>query len=147
MSPLTFALAAALALSGATAMAETHQVQMLNRGESGAMVFEPAFLQVQPGDTVVFVPTDPGHNVASIEGMIPDGADPIESAIMGEPMPVTFTEAGLYGLECTPHFGMGMVALIEVGDAPTNREALVAEVSKLRGLAKQRFDDLLTQVD
>jgi len=141
------ALAATLALSGAAAMAESYQVQMLNRGESGAMVFEPAFVHVQPDNTVVFVPTDPGHNVASVEGMIPEGTDPIESAIMGEPMPVTFTEEGLYGLECTPHFGMGVVALIEVGEATANREALTVEVGKLRGLAKQRFDDLLTQVE
>jgi len=147
MLPYALALAAALALSGAPVLAENYQVQMLNRGESGTMVFEPAFLHVQPGDTVVFVPTDPGHNVASIEGMVPEGTDPIESAIMGEPMPVTFTEAGLYGLECTPHFGMGMVALIEVGEAPANLETLSAEVGKLRGLAKQRFDDLLTQVE
>ncbi|HVG49961.1 MAG TPA: pseudoazurin [Rubellimicrobium sp.] len=147
MFPKTFTLALALALPGEAALAESYQVQMLNRGESGAMVFEPAFLHVQPGDTVVFFPTDPGHNVASVDGMIPEGTDPIESAIMGEPMPVTFTEEGLYGLECTPHFGMGMVALIEVGDAPANGEALAAEVAKLRGLAKQRFDDLLTQVE
>src|SRR3712207_7514433 len=44
----------------------------------------------------------PGHNVASLDGMIPEGVDHIESAIMGEPMPVTFTEEGVYGLECTP---------------------------------------------
>ena len=146
MLPKTLALAVTLALPGAAALAESYQVQMLNRGESGAMVFEPAFLHVQPGDTVVFVPTDPGHNVASVKGMIPEGVDPIESAIMGEPMPVTFTEAGLYGLECTPHFGMGMVALIEVGKAPANAESLAEEVGKLRGLAKQRFGDLLAQV-
>jgi pseudoazurin len=147
MLPKTLALAVTLALPGGAALAESYQVQMLNRGESGAMVFEPAFLHVQPGDTVVFVPTDPGHNVASVEGMVPEGVDPIESAIMGEPMPVTFTEAGLYGVECTPHFGMGMVALIEVGEAPSNAEGLAEEVGKLHGPAKQRFSDLLTQVE
>ena len=139
--------AAGLMLLGGAAAADSFYVEMLDRGESGNMVFEPAFLHIQPGDTVVFVPTDPGHNVASLDGMIPEGVDHIESAIMGEPMPVTFTEEGVYGLECTPHFGMGMVALIEVGEAPANIETLSAEVGKLRGLAKQRFDDLLTQVE
>ena len=147
MFPKPLALAALIALPGAAALAESHQVQMLDRGETGSMVFEPAFLHVQPGDTVVFVPTDPGHNVASLEGMIPEGVNPIESAIMGEPMPVTFTEEGVYGLECTPHFGMGMVALIEVGEAPSNLDALTAEVGKMRGLAKERFDALLSQVE
>jgi hypothetical protein len=60
-----------------------------------------SLLHIQPGDTVVFVPTDPGHNVASLDAMIPAGVDHIESAIMGEPMPVTFTRTGVYGLECT----------------------------------------------
>ena len=148
MLPKTFALAALLALPAAVAMADSYQVEMLNRGETGAMVFEPAFLHVQPGDTVVFVPTDPGHNVASIEGMIPESADLIESAIMGEPMPVTFTEPGLYALECTPHFGMGMVALVQVGDGiPANLEAVTSEIGNQRGLAKQRLDDLLAQVE
>jgi pseudoazurin len=144
---LALALAALLGLPAAAAVADSFQVEMLNRGETGAMVFEPAFLHVQPGDTVVFVPTDPGHNVASLEGMIPEAAYPVESAIMGEPMPVTFTEPGLYALECTPHFGMGMVALVQVGDAPANLGAVTDEVGKLRGLAKQRFDDLLAQVE
>jgi pseudoazurin len=147
MFPKPLALAALIALPGAAALAESHQVQMLDRGETGSMVFEPAFLHVQPGDTVVFVPTDPGHNVASLEGMIPEGVNPIESAIMGEPMPVTFTEEGVYGLECTPHFGMGMVALIQVGDSPANLDALAAEAGQFRGLAKERFDTLLSQVE
>jgi pseudoazurin len=147
MFPKSLSLAALLALPGTNALASSFQVEMLNRGETGAMVFEPAFLHVQPGDTVVFVPTDPGHNVASIEGMIPESADPIESAIMGEPMPVTFNEPGLYAIQCTPHFGMGMVALVEVGEAPTNFVAVNTEVGKLHGLAKERLDDLLAQVE
>ncbi|TJW42925.1 MAG: pseudoazurin, partial [Mesorhizobium sp.] len=40
------------------ANAEEHVVQMLNKGEKGAMVFQPAFVQAAPGDTVRFVPTD-----------------------------------------------------------------------------------------
>ena len=41
-----------LALSSG-ASAEEHVVQMLNKGEKGAMVFQPAFVQAAPGDTVV----------------------------------------------------------------------------------------------
>ena len=77
MTRFSLLLALGLAIPCGMAQAESFQVQMLNRGETGAMVFEPAFLHVQPGDTVVFVPTDPGHNVASLEGMIPESADPI----------------------------------------------------------------------
>ena len=140
-------VAAGLMLLGGAAAADSFYVEMLDRGESGNMVFEPAYLHIQPGDTVVFVPTDPGHNVASLDGMIPEGVDHIESAIMGEPMPVTFTEEGVYGLECSPHFGMGMVALIQVGSPDANLDAVTDEIGKMRGLAKSRFEDLLAQVE
>jgi pseudoazurin len=84
--------------------------------------------------------------VASLEGMIPEEVYPIESAIMGEPMPVTFTEEGVYGLECSPHFGMGMVALIEVGSPDANLAQATEAVDGMRGLAKRRFTELLAQV-
>ena len=39
-------------------VAADHEVQMLNKGEKGAMVFQPALIRVAPGDTVTFFPTD-----------------------------------------------------------------------------------------
>ena len=36
---------------------------------------------------------------------------------MGEDVAVKFDQAGIYGVKCTPHYGMGMVALIVVGNA------------------------------
>ena len=131
------ALAAALALVGGAALAETIEVQMLNRGEDGAMVFEPAFVQAQPGDTIVFVPTDAGHNAQTIEGLLPTGGETFEGD-MGKEVSVTLTAEGLYGVECKPHAGMGMVALIQVG-APTNQEDFTAAVEGLRGKAKERL--------
>src|SRR3546814_2036708 len=67
-------LVATLALT-APAMAAEHTVKMLNRGEAGLMVFEPAYLPVEPGDTVTFEPTNKGHNAETIPGMVPDGAE------------------------------------------------------------------------
>ena len=60
----TFATSLALAaLIGTSAFAETFEVQMLNKGSDGErMVFEPAFIQAAPGDTVKFVAADRGHN-------------------------------------------------------------------------------------
>ncbi|EYD77243.1 Pseudoazurin precursor [Rubellimicrobium mesophilum DSM 19309] len=131
------ALATALALVGGSAMAATIEVQMLNKGEQGVMVFEPAFVQAQPGDTIHFVPTNPGHNAESIEGMLPEGAEPFVGEA-GQEISVTLTEEGLYGVECKPHAGMGMVALIQVGQ-PTNQEAFAAAVDAMRGKAKERM--------
>ena len=60
-------------LSGA-ALAESHEVQMLNTGSDGVMVFEPAVLSINPGDSVTFKATNPDHNSESMEGMMPKGA-------------------------------------------------------------------------
>ena len=40
------------------AFAAEHTVKMLNSGKDGMMVFEPAVLSVNKGDTVKFVATD-----------------------------------------------------------------------------------------
>jgi plastocyanin len=63
-------MAAWLAVAGPASAAE-HEIRMLNKGEAGIMVFEPAFLAVAPGDTVHFRAVDKGHNAASIDGMVP----------------------------------------------------------------------------
>ncbi|PWK55618.1 pseudoazurin [Silicimonas algicola] len=136
--------AAALALLAGVAAAETYTVEMLNRGEAGAMVFEPAFLQAQPGDTITFVPTDRSHNSATIGELLPEGAEPWDGAI-NEEVTVTLTEEGLYAYQCDPHAAMGMVGLIQVG-APTNLEEVTAAADDLRGKAKNRMTELLTQV-
>lgn len=137
-------IAASLAtlLSSTVANAETFEVLMLNRGEEGAMVFEPAFIAAAPGDTVNFIATDPGHNVETIEGMLPAEAEPMLSE-MGEDFSVTLTAEGVYGIKCTPHYTMGMVALIQVG-APVNLDEAAAVT--LRGKAKSRFEPLFAQI-
>ncbi|WP_323715664.1 plastocyanin/azurin family copper-binding protein [Paracoccus aminovorans] len=56
-----------------SALAEVHEVKMLNRNDTGPMPFEPEYLVIQPGDTVKFLAVDPGHNAATIAGMIPEG--------------------------------------------------------------------------
>lgn len=107
------------------AAAADYQVQMLNKGASGTMVFEPAYVQIQPGDTVTFIPTDNGHNVETIAGMLPEGAEAFKSAF-NEEHTVTFDAPGVYGVKCTPHFAMGMSALIFVGDDLANLDAVKA---------------------
>src|SRR5262245_57706486 len=53
---------AAFAGAGAANAAEI-EVKMLNKGtDGGVMVFEPAFVKIEPGDSVKFVATDKGHN-------------------------------------------------------------------------------------
>lgn len=124
-------LLAALALSALAAMtsqvaAANFEVLMLNKGQDGkTMGFSPSFLHVEPGDTVTFIPADAGHNAETILDMIPDAADTWKGKL-NEEFTVTLTEEGLYAYKCQPHYGMGMVGLIQVGDNKSNLNDLMA---------------------
>ena len=128
------ALLATVAFGGAATAAEV-EVKMLNKGAEGAMVFEPALVTIQPGDTVKFIATDKGHNAETIAGMMPEGAATFVGKI-NEELAITFDKPGVYGIKCKPHYAMGMVGLIVVGK-PTNE----AEAAKAAhpGKAKQTF--------
>ena len=98
------------------ALAEQHIVKMLNSGKDGMMVFEPAVLSVNVGDTIKFEATDMAHNSASVPGMIPAGAKPWMGR-MSQDISVTLDKEGVYVYECTPHKMMAMVGVIKVGSA------------------------------
>lgn len=108
-------LAGLIALLPSIAQAEIHDVNMLTRGDSGAMVYEPAYLKIAPGDTLRFLATQRGHNAASIPEMLPDGAERFIGKI-DEEISVTFEVEGRYGIKCSPHYAMGMVMIVDVGD-------------------------------
>ena len=136
-------VAALLAGAASPAFAANHEVQMLNKGADGAMVFEPAQVQVAPGDTVTFIPTDKSHNAETIKEILPEGAEPFKGKINDE-IVVTFTEPGAYGVKCLPHLGMGMVALVVVGDAPPNLDQ--AKDAKLPKKARDRLDAAIAEL-
>jgi pseudoazurin len=139
-------IASALALTAImaplSAQAAEHEVKMLNKGAAGIMVFEPAVVTIAPGDTVHFVAADKGHNVESIEGMLPDGAQPFKSE-MNHDLTVTFDQPGVYGIKCKPHYGMGMIGLVVVGE-PVNKAQAAAIEQK--GKAKQKFTTLFGEI-
>ena len=139
MRPLKIAAAAAalLMFAAVPAMAANFEVRMLNKGADGAgMVFEPALTKVAVGDTVTFVPTDKGHDAQTLKEILPEGGDTFKGA-MGKEVAVTFTAPGVYGVKCSPHYAMGMVALIVVGDAPDLEQAKTAKLPKK---ARERID-------
>ncbi len=129
-------------LMAAPAIAETFEVKMLNKGGNGSMVFEPAYVAVELGDTVTFLPINKGHNVESIKGMLPEGVDKFKSKL-GKEFSITFDQEGLYGVKCTPHYSLGMVGLIQVGAAVNLNKAAAV---KQKGKAKKRFVPLFEQV-
>lgn len=138
--PLAAILIGGLAFAS-PAFAKDIVVQMKNRGADGLMVFEPAFVQAAPGDKVHFMPTDAGHNAETIPGMLPNGVADTKGA-MGKEFVLTATKPGLYGVKCLPHFSMGMVALVKVGNGAAPNAAAAAAVA-LPPLAKKRMTPLL----
>jgi pseudoazurin len=138
------AVASAVAVGGTAAThAAEYQVQILNMSAHGMFQFEPQQLKIQPGDTVHFIAKDKGHNVESIDGMIPDGASPFKGG-MNQDITVTFTKPGVYGYKCAPHYGMGMVGLIAVGDPSSNLQK--AEAVNHPGKAKPAFAALFKAI-
>ncbi|AUJ65883.1 pseudoazurin (plasmid) [Aestuarium zhoushanense] len=133
---------ALVATFAGAAKAEEHVVRMLNRGEAGTMVFEPGFVQAQAGDTIRFVPTDRGHNAVLIEGLAPEGAAPFEGKI-NEELVVTLDTEGVYGVMCKPHFAMGMVMSIAVGDVEVPEGFLEGRLPRT---AKTRFEEQLSNL-
>jgi len=128
-----------LGLCAATgAWAETFEVKMLNRGKLGAMVYEPEFIRLKPGDKLKFLASSNGHDAVSIDGMLPAGAKPFKGRI-NEEIEVTFTEPGLYGIQCLPHYAMGMVMLVQVGDAPLSTLTIPAAAPER---AQKRFHEI-----
>ena len=125
MFPKLIAASLAALLLASAAFAENFDVKMLNKGAEGAMVFEPAFVKAAVGDTVTFISTDKGHNAEGIKGMLPEGVEAFKSD-MGKDYVLTLTAEGLYGIKCTPHYGMGMVALIQAGAKPANLSRVTA---------------------
>ena len=125
------------ALMGGAAFAETFEVQMLNKGSDGErMVFEPAFIQAQPGDTIKFIATNKSHNAETNKGMVPEGAEGFKGKI-NEEIEVTLDVEGVYGVICKPHFAMGMVMTIAVGDVEAPEDFLAGRVPPN---AKKRFE-------
>jgi pseudoazurin len=109
--------------------AQTYEVKMLNRGTAGSMVYEPDYLQITPGDTVKFIPTQSGHNAASVAGLLPQGAEAFKGRI-NQQLEQTFRVQGLYGIQCIPHLAMGMVMLIQVGEPAAQAPLLPATLPR-----------------
>jgi pseudoazurin len=117
-------------------------IQMLNKdiGLKKRNIYSPALIQIELGDTVKWVATDRGHNVEFVRGAVPEGVKPFRSAL-GKDVSYTFSKPGAYVYKCTPHYGLGMVGIIIVGETPDNLLDIAAK--KYPGKADKRIDALL----
>lgn len=136
LKPLLTVLGTSLIAS--TLYAAQYEVQMVNRNKLGGMSYEPSYLIIQPGDTVKFLRTAPGHNAATISSMWPETAQTFRGNI-NEEIVMSFDKEGVYGVECTPHMAMGMVMVIQVGDKDLNA---ISAPQSLPQRAQKRIADI-----
>ena len=129
-------------------IAADHTVEMLSSSNGEMMVFKPAVLKIAPGDTVTWKATNPGHNTASIAEMTPD-ANLEWNGKINEELKITFTKEGVYGYKCTPHYILGMIGIIAVGDNLANLDAssnFAAAEEKKFATNKERFTNYINQL-
>ena len=134
----------ALVLALATpALAEDMTIEMLNKRDDGAkMVFSEDIARIDVGDTITWVPTAKGHNVHFTAG--PDGWDIPKKSKNNKEVEITFDTPGVYFYQCTPHKGMGMIALVVVGDDMVNLDAIAG--MKMRGKSKKKMKAILDEL-
>ena len=108
--------------------AKNYEVKMLDiDAKNQAMVFEPAVLHIEVGDSVTFVPTHKSHWAKSV--IVPEGATKFESKL-DEKATFKFEKEGVYLYECPPHKMMNMLGFIQVGKAQ-NLDKIKNAVPKL----------------
>jgi len=119
------------------------EVKALNRGPSGSgFVFAPELVRIEPGDSINFVAADKGHEVHSVPGMVPEGAQHFQGG-MNQDLKVSLTVPGVYVVACRPHTAMGMVAVIVVG-RPANLDRI--DPGTLKGKARSKLESLLASL-
>ncbi|MCR2039874.1 pseudoazurin [Campylobacter helveticus] len=108
--------------------AKNYEVKMLDiDAKNQTMVFEPAVLHIEVGDSVTFVPTHKSHWAKSV--IVPEGATKFESKL-DEKATFKFEKEGVYLYECPPHRMMNMLGFIQVGKAQ-NLDKIKNAVPKL----------------
>lgn len=115
-----------------------HTVQMLNSGEGGNMIFEPAVIKVSKGDTIHFKAVDMSHNSASIDALMPSGASAWAGA-MNQDVSVTLDVEGVYVYQCDPHAMMAMIGVVQVGEA--------VNIDEVRGAADEYKSNFMMNAD
>ena len=144
MKVLAFFMAVfSLVFVSSLAYAETTTIEMLNKRDDGAkMVYSQDIARVAVGDTITWVPTSKGHNVEFVAG--PDGWDLPKKSKNNKEVSITFDVPGIYFYQCTPHKGMGMVALVGVGDDTSNKDAIAK--AKAVGKSKKKLKAMLGEL-
>jgi len=118
--------------------AEDTTIEMLNKLDKRTMVFSQEIVRIDPGDTVFWKATNPGHNVQFIsKNGVPAGVEKFKSKV-GKDTEFTFTLPGIYAYWCVPHKTLGMIGFIIVGNDLSNLDSIkkVKFIGKSKKIAK-----------
>ena len=118
-------------------------VDMLNKRDDGAkMAYSEDISRIDVGDTITWVSTSKGHNVEFIAG--PESATLPKKSKLNKDVSVTFDTPGVYLYQCTPHKGLGMIALVVVGGDTSNKDDIAN--AKTFGKSKKILPNLINQL-
>lgn len=145
MRYLSLAAVALSLLAAHAASAAEVVVEMLNRDKVASLnnVYKPALVKINKGDTVKWVATNAGHNVAFVQGGVPAGVALFSSPFTKE-IKFKFDKPGLYLYKCTPHLGLGMVGIVMVGNDKSNLAAV--KTVYVPPLAKKRLEPIFAEL-
>ncbi len=142
----TILLVAVAVAASAPAFAQDYKIAMLDTGsDKELMVFEPAFIKANVGDTISFVAKSPGHNI--ISRLVPAGASEFKGQV-DKDLSIKLEKEGVYIYECDLHKMLGMIGVIQVGK-PANLAEAKAAAEKLKpkmAMKSERLDDYLAQI-
>ena len=118
-------------------------IDMLNKRDDGQrMVFSQDVVKVAVGDTIKWLPTQPGHNVEFVAG--PNGVTLPPKSIINREVAMTFDTPGIYLYVCSPHSLMGMIGLVIVDDNTSNKDAIAGY--DVGGRANKKLKKLLSDL-
>ena len=107
-----------LATIGKSAIAADHDIT------AQAVKFSPMFTYIAKGDSVNWSSMD-GHNIETIDAMVPEGQEKINSEL-GANVSAVFETQGIVVYKCTPHWGARMGGIIVVGK-PDNPARIIED--------------------
>jgi pseudoazurin len=139
-----FLSALAMTALSVPAFAQDLAIDMLNKRDDGAkMVYSQDIATIDVGDTILWLPTNKGHNVEFIDG--PDGWEAPKKSKLSKEFSYTFDTPGVYLYQCTPHKSMGMIALVVVGEL-TQEGVDAIKDAKVMGKSKKKLKELLSEL-
>ena len=114
---------------------------MSNKLGKEKMVYSVKVAKIDVNQKIIWRSKTKGHNVEFI-GM-PEGVKQFKSKI-NKDVEYKFKVQGIYLYQCTPHKGLGMIALVVVGGDTSNKDDIAN--AKTFGKSKKILPDLINQL-